>query len=288
MVERGTDEAAASGDGPPTVAGRLFRILEAFSADRPTLTLSAISRRSELALTTTHRLVGELVRWGALERNEEGHYRIGLRMYELAALAPRGPVLREIAMPFLGDLYEATHQNVQLGVLDGNEVVYVERISGREAVPVVSRVGGRLPLHATGVGLVLLAHAGYELQEAVLTAPLKRYTERTISSAKQLRRVLAEVRRNGFAVSDRQIELSTLSVAAPVHDETDAVTASLSVVVPSEGTDPRTLVPAVRAAARGISRALGSPRALALPTSARHEVAASSPRPFPVTGGTTE
>ncbi|RCW40714.1 IclR family transcriptional regulator [Halopolyspora algeriensis] len=261
------------------MATRLFRILDAFSSERSALTLSAISRHSGLALTTTHRLVGELASWGALERDSQGKYRIGLRMYELAALAPRGPVLREVAMPFLGDLYEATHQNVQLGVLDGLEVVFVERLSGREAVRVVSRVGGRLPLHATGVGLILLAHAEHAVQEAVLDAPLKRFTSKTIATPQQLRRVLAEVRRNGFVISDGQIELSNLSVAAPVHDETDTVAAALSVVVPSRGADPRALIPAVRAAARGISRALGSPRALALPASARREAASRAAPP---------
>ncbi|GAA2784532.1 IclR family transcriptional regulator [Saccharopolyspora taberi] len=255
----------------PTVASRLFRVLDAFTAQRPAMTLSAISRHSGLALTTTHRLVGELAGWGALERGADGRYRIGLRLHELASLAPRGMFLRQVAMPFLGDLYEATHQNVQLGVLDGTDVVYVERISGREAVPVVSRVGGRLPLHATGVGLVLLAHADHDLQETVLGGPLQRFTTRTVDDPEQLRRVLADVRRQGYVISDRQIELTTLSVAAPVRDESDAVIAALSVVVPAEGTDPRTLVPAVRAAARGISRTLGSPRAAALPGSARRE-----------------
>lgn len=268
MAQRDTADA---GGTPKSVTVRLFRVLEAFSAGRTSLTLSQISRHSGLALTTTHRLVGELAHWGALERDERGRYRIGLRLYELAALAPRGTLLREVAMPYLGDLYETTHQNVQLAVLDGLDVVYVERISGRDAVPVSSRVGGRLPLHATGVGLVLLAHAGSELQETVLDTPLKRYTDRTISTAHRLRRELAEVRRNGYVISDRQIELTTLSVAAPVYDADDTVTASLSVVVPSEGSDPSALVPVVRSAARGISRALGSPRALALPASARRE-----------------
>lgn len=266
-------------DRPPTVASRLFRILETFSPRRPAQTLSAISRNSGLSLTTTHRLVGELAQWGALERAEDGSYRIGLRIYELAALTPRATLLREVAMPFLGDLYEATRQNVQLGVLDGREVVYVERISGRAAVPVVSRVGGRLPLHATGVGLVLLAHAARELQEDVLGDVLLRFTERTIRDPERLRRVLADVRKQGFAISDRQIELTTLSVAAPVHDETDAVVASLSVVVPAGHADPMSLVPAVRAAARGLSRALGSPRAVSLPDSARREVPERADRP---------
>ncbi len=260
-------------DHAPSVASRVFRILEVFSAENSVLSLSAISRRAGLPLSTTHRLVGELVTWGGLERGSDGRYRVGLRLWELGSLAPRGVGLRESAMPFLEDLYEATHQNVQLGVLDGHEVVYIERISGHDAVSVISRVGGRLPLHATGVGLVLLAHADNALQEAVLSQPLKRFTAKTISVPERLRRVLAEVRRDGYAVSDGQIELHALSVAAPIYDGKDAVIASLSVVVPSEGTDPRSLVPAVRAAARGISRALGSPRAHAIPPSARREVA---------------
>jgi DNA-binding IclR family transcriptional regulator len=190
-----------------TVTGRVLRVLAAFSAERPELALTEVSRRADLPLSTAHRLVGELAEWGALERGTDGRYRIGLRLWEVGALAPRGLGLRESAMPFLEDLYEVTRQNVQLAVLDGTEVVFVERISGRGAVNVLTRVGGRMPLHATGVGLVLLAHATPELQEQVLASPLRRYTSRTISDPDELRRALAEVRRTGVAVSDGQIEL---------------------------------------------------------------------------------
>jgi DNA-binding IclR family transcriptional regulator len=247
-------------DQSPTVAGRVLDVLGAFSPDRTALTLSELSRRTGLPLSTTHRLAGELARRGALERDGEGRFRVGLWLWEVASLAPHGMGLRETAMPFLEDLYEATHENVQLAVLDVPDVVYLERISGRGAVNVVSRAGGRLPAHATGVGLVLLANAPADVQEAVLAGPLKRYTVRTISSPEKLRRVLADVRRDGVAISDRQIELVSLSVAAPVHGPEDTVIAAISVVVPADGPDPRTLVPAVRAAARGISRTLGAPR----------------------------
>jgi DNA-binding IclR family transcriptional regulator len=242
-----------------TVTGRVLRVLAAFSAERPELGLTELSRRADLPLTTAHRLVGELAAWGALERGTDGRYRVGLRLWEVAALAPRGLGLRESAMPFLEDLYEVTRQNVQLAVLDGTEVVFVERISGRGAVNVITRVGGRLPLHATGVGLVLLANADRELQEQVLTSPLKRYTERTMCDPDELRWALAEVRRTGVAVSDRQIELISLSVAAPVHGPRGDVVAALSVVVPAETSDARAYVPVVRAAARGLSRTLGAP-----------------------------
>jgi len=117
-------------------------------------------------------------------------------------------------------------------------------------------VGGRLPLHATGVGLVLLAHAPPGLQEKVLAGPLQRYTAKTICAPEEVRRTLADVRRTGVAVSDGQIELIALSVAAPVRGPRGDVVAALSVVVPSAGSDARAYVPAVRAAARGVSRTL--------------------------------
>lgn len=254
-----------------SVTARVLSIFESFSADCPLRTLSEISRATGLALTTTHRLVGELAAWGALERDLDGRYRIGLRLWEVASLTPRSVGLRESALPFLEDLYETTHQHAQLAVLDGDEVVYLERISGRDAVHVVSRVGGRLPAHATGVGLVLLAHADIAVQEQVLGRPLKRYTARTIASAHQLRRALAEVRRNGYAITDGHVELVALSVAAPVYGPDDVVVAAVSVVVPARGTDPLALVPVIRAAARGISRVLGAPSAQRLPRSVRRE-----------------
>jgi DNA-binding IclR family transcriptional regulator len=139
------------------------------------------------------------------------------------------------------------------------DVVFLERIFSRDAVNVLTRVGGRFPAHATGVGLVLLAHAPHEVQERAVAGPLRRFTDKTITSGAELRRALAEVRRTGVAISDGQVELIALSVAAPVRDRDDTVVAALSVVVPAHGCNPQMYVPVVRAAARGVSRALGAP-----------------------------
>jgi DNA-binding IclR family transcriptional regulator len=239
-----------------TVTARVLAVLDAFTAEQPELTLTALARRAGLPLSTAHRLVGELAAWGALERDGRGRYRIGLRLWEVGSLAPRSLGLRESAMPFLTDLHEVTGENVQLAVLDGRDAVYVERLSGRGAVHVVTRVGSRLPLHATGVGLVLLAHTPAPFQERVLAGPLRRYTLRTVTDPERVRRTLADVRRTGVAVSDRQIELVSQSVAAPVRGRDGTVVAALSVVMPAAA-DARTYVPAVRAAALGVSRALG-------------------------------
>jgi DNA-binding IclR family transcriptional regulator len=205
-----------------SVTARALAVLAAFGPAQPLLSLTDIADRADLPLAT---------------------------------LAPRGIGLRAAALPFLEDLYEATHQNVHLAVRDGTEAVYVERLSGRRAVPVVSRVGGRLPLHATGVGLVLLGYAPTAVQEQLLAAPIARFNERTITAPAALRRLLAEVRRARLAVSDGLLDPAALSVAAPVHGPAGEVVAALSVVVPSTE-DARSYAPAVLAAARAVSRAL--------------------------------
>ncbi|MER6565740.1 IclR family transcriptional regulator [Streptomyces sp. NPDC001093] len=240
-----------------SAAERLLAVLAAFDHEHPALSLTDISRRAGLSLTTAHRLAGALTAWGALERDASGTYHVGLRLWEVAALAPRGLGLRQLALPYLEDLYEATHENVQLAVRDGTEVVYIEWLSGRSAVGVHIRVGARWPLHATGVGLVLLAHAGPDLQEEYCTGPLAAFTPYTITDPRRLRRTLAEVRRSGAAVSERQVTEDALSVAAAVHGPGGDVVAAVSVVVPRAGAQVPALAPAVRLAARGISRALG-------------------------------
>lgn len=236
---------------------RLLAVLAAFDHDHPALSLTDISRRAGLTLTTAHRLVGALTEWGALERDASGVYHVGLRLWEIAALAPRGLALRQIALPYLEDLYEATHENVQLAVRDGDEVVYIEWLSGRSAVGVHIRVGARWPLHATGVGLALLSYGELADQEEYCRGELASFTPYTITDVAQLRRALAEVRRTGVAVSSRQVTEDALSVAAPVRGPGGAVVAAVSVVVPQAGAQVPVLAPAVRVAARGISRALG-------------------------------
>jgi DNA-binding IclR family transcriptional regulator len=243
-----------------SVTRRAFAVLETFTPESPALTLSEIARCAGLPLTTTHRLVGELSASRALERDRDGRYRIGLRLWEIASLAPRGVPLREAALPFLEDLYEVTHENVQLGVREGHEVVYIERIAGRQAVGVLTRVGGRFPLHASGNGLVLLAHAPETVQRDVREGPLQRFTEHTVTDPERLGRMLAQIRRDGFAVSDRQVTVDALSVAAPIVDAGGEVIASLSIVTRAGGTVVERLAPAVRAAALGTSRALSARR----------------------------
>jgi DNA-binding IclR family transcriptional regulator len=241
------------------VLGRALQILEAFGPRHTVLTLTDLARRARLPLSTAHRLAGELVAWGALERDHAGRYSVGLRLWEVGSLAPRGLGLRERALPYLEDLSQVTHENVQLAVREGAEVVFVERIAGRRAVPVHTRVGGRFALSATGVGLVLLAHAPQELQDEVIGSPIERFTPYTVTDPKALRRMLADVRTNGFSISDRQVTEDALSVGAPIHDTHGTVVAAVSLVVRHGTVSPHALSPLVRSSARAISRALNTP-----------------------------
>jgi DNA-binding IclR family transcriptional regulator len=249
----------APGPGRPTAAGRALSVLDAFGPRHRCLSLSEIARRAGLTLPTAHRLTRELVDWGALERDSAGRYSVGLRLLELSALAPRGLELREAAFPHVEDLHQITRGNVQLAVRDGMQVVYVEAIRARVRNPVTSRVGDRWPMHATGTGLVLLAHSEPDFQEAVLRSPLERFNPMTVTDPAELRRTLAHIRQTGVAVARGQITMPDLVVAVPVLDPAGDVTAAISVVVETEGARPRELAAVLKQASRAITRAL-SPR----------------------------
>jgi DNA-binding IclR family transcriptional regulator len=241
-----------------SVLTRAARILRAFTPDEPQLSVSEIGRRAGLHVATASRLIATMVEEGLLERSPAGGVRIGVRLWELAHRASPTLGLREAAMPFLEDLHAVIGHHVQLGVLEGGEVLFVERLSARDAVINVTRVAGRLSLHASSAGLVLLAHADRELQAAVLDGPLPAYTGETITTASRLRGVLAGIRRQGFVICPGYIHTDATGVAVPVRSGSDPaspVIAGLAVIVPNDGRAAAT-VPALRAAARGISRVL--------------------------------
>jgi DNA-binding IclR family transcriptional regulator len=238
-----------------TVASRVLAVLGAFDAEHPGMTLTELARRAALPLTTTYRLVGELVEWGALARRTSGEYVVGRRLWDLGLLAPVQSGLRQVASPFLHDLYAATLATVHLAVREGTSVLYLDRLAGHVSVPVVSDVGSRLPMHATGVGKVLLAHAPDDIQAWVLTN-LTRVTPYTVTQPGRLRAELRRVLRDGFAQTSEEMSLGACSVAVPIRNLDGPVVAALGIVVPSLGRDRPRLVAALRVAAQGIGRSL--------------------------------
>lgn len=247
-----------------TVTGRALAILAAFDDRHRRLSLTELAARAELPLPTCHRLAGELLAWGALSRTPTGHFVIGRRLWDVGMLAPVQAGLQQAASPFLNDLHAATRATVHLAVRDDLEVLYVERLSGRVSVPVVSRAGSRLPLHATGVGKVLLAHAPPDVVERAL-ARLTRQTPYTVTQPGRLREQLAKVREEGYATTVEEMTLGACSIAVPVRgrdlagdgDPLDRpVLAALGIVVPNLKRERGRLLSALQVAAQGIGRSL--------------------------------
>jgi len=238
-----------------SVASRVLALLAAFDGDHRGLTLSELARRADLPVPTASRLIAELVGWGALVRRPSGEYVVGRRLWDLGLLAPVQVGLRQVASPFLHDIYAATLATVHLAVRDGAEVLYVDRLSGHASVPVVSQVGSRLPMHATGVGKVLLAFAPEEVQAQVL-GNLSRQTAYTITQPGRLVAELRKVHREGFAQTNEEMTLGACSVAVPIRTPDGRVVASLGIVVPSLKRDRARLIAALQVAAQGIGRSL--------------------------------
>ncbi|MBT0771910.1 IclR family transcriptional regulator [Kineosporia sp. J2-2] len=243
-----------------TVTSRALALLSAFDEHHRQLTLTELAHRAGLPVPTAHRLAGELLAWGALDRASPGsaHYVVGRRLWDLGLLAPVQTGLRHVASPFLHDVYAATLATVHLAVRDGDEVLYVDRLSGRQSVPVVSEIGSRLPLHSTGVGKVLLAHAPADVRRRVLAAP-RRITPYTITQPGRLAAQLDRVRRDGYAQTVEEMSLGGCSVAVPVRQRvrgTVQVVAAVGLVVPHLRRDKPRLVAALTVAAEGISRSL--------------------------------
>lgn len=247
-----------------SVLSRAVRILEVFTPDEPALTVSEISRRTGLHLATASRLVAELVTHGFLARDVDRRVRIGVRLWELGTRASPTLSLRDTAMPFMEGVHDVVGHHVQIGVLDGGEVLFLERLSAPGAIINYTRIAGRLPLHVSSSGLVLLAHGPVELQERVLAGPLRAYTPHTITSTTALRSTLAAIRQQGYAFCPGYVHEDALGIAAPVRDGQGDVMAALAVIVPNEA-GATSVVPVVRTAARGISRALAARGAHGLP-----------------------
>ncbi|MFC7277673.1 IclR family transcriptional regulator [Paractinoplanes rhizophilus] len=240
-----------------SVTSRALDLLGAFDADHRALTLSALARRAGLPLATAHRLVGELSRWGALDRLDSGEYVIGRRLWDLGLLAPVQAGLRQAASPFLHDLYGATLATVHLAVRDGTEALYIDRLSGHVSVPVLSEIGSRLPMHATGVGKVLLAYAPEDIVTEVLSN-LTRVTAYTITQPVRLLEQIRRVRADGYATTGEEMSLGACSVAVPVRGAGGEVVAALGIVVPDLRRVRARLASALQVAAQGITRTLTS------------------------------
>lgn len=240
-----------------TVLSRTMQILACFSEEKPRLGLREISALSGLPVSTAHRMLKELRVQGLLDCDDgDKRYSIGTRLWEIGELSDVSLRLRETALPYMLELYEAAGENVHLAVLSGVEALYVARLIGHRSVPTVSRMGGRLPLHTTGVGKVLLAFQPDDFVDVYLGDALARPTAYSVISAPKLRAEIEQTRQSGFALTSQEMTLGNVSIAVPITDSGDRVFAAISLVLHTARADVRRFVPLLRRAAAGISESL--------------------------------
>ncbi|MFV0251846.1 MAG: IclR family transcriptional regulator [Beutenbergiaceae bacterium] len=249
----------------------MLAILDVFSIDSPFLTISEISRSAGLPMSTTHRLVHELVAEGLLETvdSPQRQLRLGNRLWELGTRTPGALGLREIAQPHMSDLQQRVAQHVQLAVRYGLDTLILERISHPRAVVSASVVGGRMLLPHTALGLVILAFGDETVIEDVLEHGLEPPTPAAIDTPERLLTVLATIERRGFASADGFIFSGSRGVAAPVRTTDGTVVAAIGVVVANDGSRVEAVAMAVKQTAADIGRSLsraylpsGHPQAL--------------------------
>lgn len=243
---------------PSTERSSLARadaILAAFDGAHATMSLPGIVARTGLPKTTVYRATEKMLELGWLE-HEYDRYAIGRRLFEIAMLTQLRTNLCEEALPYMEDLYEATHETIHLAVLEEDHVLYVEKISGHRRITGLSRVGGRMPAHCTAVGKVVLAFAPADVVEGVVARGLPARTEATITTPSMLRVELERVRREGVAFDREETSAGMECVAAPLVGPSGECVAAMSVTASASQLQLDRLAPAVRTAALGASRAL--------------------------------
>lgn len=248
--------AGRSGEPGVSLLERASRILRALSAEGDPIGVPELARAARLPVSTTHRLVAELHRLGAVERMPDGRVGMGLGLWELGERSAVLRRLREAALPELIELYDLTGENVHLGVLAGTEVLYVAKATGKRAIPTLSEVGMRHPLHPTGVGRALLLGRDPAWLDAYLSEPLLPETRHTIVDAGELRAVIAREAAQGWAFTRQEMTLGNVSIAMPLRPRPGLPPAAIGIVAHATAADEVRLLPLLRRATSAIEQRL--------------------------------
>lgn len=210
-----------------------LRLLQQFSFDEPILGVSELARRLGTGKSTVHRMLTTLLAEGFVAKTHDDRYRLGFRLYELGQLVVHTTELREVAHPILERLRNESAETAHLAVLDGTEVVYLERFESQATLRLFGRLGRRMPAHATSSGKAILAHSPPEVVDQLIAGGLRRLGPRTLTSRGVFQQALDDVRRLGYAVSFEESEPGVASVGAPVFGHDGGAIAAVSVAGPN-------------------------------------------------------
>lgn len=240
---------------------RAIAILRSFTEAEPELGVGELSRRLGLHKSTVSRILATLEREGLVGRHPEtGKYRLGLGLVSLAGVALGRLNVRGASQPHLPALVEATHETVNVVVRDGGECVNVEREASTRPIHYTGWIGRRMPLHCTAGGKVLIAWLPPAQREAILPAPLRRYTAQTLADPARLEASLAAIVALGYAIDHDEFEEGFSAIAAPLRNHMGEVAGAIAVSGPTYRMEPgqiEAFIPSLLETCRRISADLG-------------------------------
>jgi IclR family pca regulon transcriptional regulator len=241
---------------------RGLAVIRAFGHDAHEMTLTEVARRTGLTRATARRFLHTLARLGYAASADGKHFRLTAKVLDLGYAYLSSMDLIAVAQPYMEQVTAETRESCSIAVLDGHEVVYVARVPTKRIMSVTLSIGTRLPAHATSLGRVLLAELSPDELDAYFAAsPLARFTDRTVTAPAELRRRLDEVRRQGHALVDQELEEGLRSISVPLRcRRATRALAALNVSSHASRVSNQDLVrnflPALKKAAAGIATAL--------------------------------
>jgi len=228
--------------------------------------MSDISAAVDIPLATTYRYVNELLNVGLLERSARGRFRVSVKLWELGYRTLSVSSVHQLALPFMQDLQEAIRHGTQLSILDGTDVLYIERLISRNAVENIAAVAERMPAKINSSGLLLAAFLDDERLDQVLDADISSFwlvsdppsgVNIHQASRDELLEIISKVRHLDYCRLDSWLSPTTSGMAAPIRDRRGNVVAALSLIVPNAKSIPERALPALRTSAAAASRAMG-------------------------------
>jgi DNA-binding IclR family transcriptional regulator len=250
-----------SSSAPVGVLTKVLSIFDLLDRSRDGLQLRAIAEQAKLNKSTAYRFLAHLEKEGYLVRDSTGAYLLGPRLVHLGSGSTYQSTIRKVSRPILEALWRDTGETVNLAVLDGREILYLDVIESPHSFRLVSQIGMRRPLHCTALGKAILAWQGTSFRDELLTAAkLEKLTPHSITRPSDLITELGRIQRRGYALDDEEVELGAKCVAAPVLDSSGQVAAGISVSGPTirmARTRTAHIADAVKNAALAISQHLG-------------------------------
>jgi len=217
------------------VIDRSARLMELIASNREVSTLKLLSAESGLHPSTTFRILASLVEVGFVERDNSGHYFIGRKIRHLGESVAHTQDIRDVAREVMLTLRDSINETINLTVREGDEVIYIERVSPNRMMRVEQVIGSRAPLHVTAVGKLMLGKLGGSFIRGYgKRTGLKAYTKHTITTIKALTSAAQQALETGYAYDNEEAEIGVGCIGALIHDHQGQVVAGLSISAPIE------------------------------------------------------